>query len=591
MTWRLASFQARAGRACRCSRVATCHVLVGVFLAAAARAGVTPLIGRGEGADVVAVREDWLAFEPLTLEELLQHVPGVVLSRRGGLGSRLYLQIAGSPTGRVRLAVDGIVYDEPELAWARLFEVPVSAIERIEVHRYSDPARLEVWTRQAQARAPITEIDLGRGELKTRTRRVQLQTPRRSWWVSGRYDEVLRGTHDFRTDRVDAVSELFGSFNGRYRSFDVGFERPHDESLRFRFEEFVDNTHGSAQSEEDFNSARRVLNSLRWSRSIGGSRWTLDASHMAWSRSRTASGVPAAVDESRGTLALDVDVPYGDGHRHSLRLRANDHEALQDDELHTQYQRYDLELQTVRQAAGVWNAWVGYHRHEIAGGSWSARVHARWRGATWGWEAQLGRGVSFAGWAEAAGENGERPGVFASLALSRSRHNSTLRVAPFAKDLEHQTAAAALYFPSLGRGPRRIAGAIADADWRAATGNWLTELAARLAWVPWVDGDRGGHPQLQAELRGRWSRLDLFDGDLVVTLQTLWRLETRREFTSTTQLPSLATGDVRLHLRVMQRMLLFWNIVNVADIHYETHPGVRMPDRRSLYGVRVQLIN
>jgi hypothetical protein len=558
---------------------------------AAAPAQVTPLTGRGEGADLVTVRDDWLAFEPLTLQELLQHVPGVVLSRRGGLGSRLYIQVAGSPTGRVRLAVDGIVYDEPELAWARLLEVPVSAVQRIEVHRFSDPARLEVWTRQAQTRAPITEIDLARGELETRSRRVQLQTPRRSWWVSGRYDEVLRGMHDFRTNRVGAVSEFFGSFNGRNRSFDVGFERPNDESLRYRFEEFVDNTHGSAQFEEDVNSARRVLNALRWSRRIGGSRWTLDTSHLAWHRSRVASGVPAAIEESRGTLALDVDVPYGDGHRHTLRLRANDYEALQDDRIHTEFQRYDVELQTLRQASGVWNAWVGFHRHERFGGSWSARLHARWRRPGWTWETQAGRGVSFAGWAESVSEDGARPGLFASVGGSRTRSNSTLRFASFAKDLQHRTGAASLYFPSLGRGPRRIAGAIADADWRAATRHWLTELAARVAWVPWVDGERGGHPQLQAELRGRLTRLELFAGDLVVTLQTLWRIETRREFTDTTRLPSLATGDVRLHLRVMQRMLFFWSIVNVADIRYETHPGVRMPDRRSLYGVRVQLTN
>ena len=573
----------------------TCALLVLVsswlLPVTAARGQVIPLVGRGEGADVVLVRDDWLVYEPLTLAEILERVPGIVVSRRGSLGSRLFLQVAGSANGRVRLAVDGIVYDQPELAWARLVDVPVAAIERVEVHRFTDPARVEVWTRQSPARAPVTEIELGRGGLETRTRRVQLQTPRRAWWASGRYDEVLQGVHDFRSNRLGSQAAEIGTFNGRNRGFEVGFGRPDDESLRYRFEEFVDNTHGSASSQGDSEGSRRVLNALRWSRGVGASRWTLETSYQAWHRRRSASIVGGDVDESRGAVALDVDLPYGSGHRHSLRLRANDHEARSESAF-TQFQIYDVELQTQRRASATWNAWLGMHRHERFGNQWSARVHARWEKTAWAWETQAGRGMSFAGWADGTATSGERTGLFASLALVRARPRSTLRLATFAKDLEHQSTAPQIFFPSLGRGPRRVAGTTLQADWTLVGGGLgATGLGTSLTWLPWVQGERSGQPRVQLELRASWTRLDLFEGDLVVALQSAWRFETRRPFTSAVTLPAEATGDVQVHLRVLRRMLFFWNVLNVADVRYESQPGVRMPERRSLYGVRVQLIN
>jgi hypothetical protein len=82
---------------------------------AAAPAQVTPLQTPDPGADLVLVREDWIGLAPLSLEDVLARLAGVTISRRGGLGSPDFLNIAGALPGRVRVRVDGVDAEQPEI--------------------------------------------------------------------------------------------------------------------------------------------------------------------------------------------------------------------------------------------------------------------------------------------------------------------------------------------------------------------------------------------------------------------------------------------------------------------------------------------
>jgi len=76
-----------------------------------------------------------------------------------------------------------------------------------------------------------------------------------------------------------------------------------------------------------------------------------------------------------------------------------------------------------------------------------------------------------------------------------------------------------------------------------------------------------------------------------VALQVRWRLETQRDYTDAVSLAPLALGDGRLDFRILERMHVYWDVQNLADVAIETHPGVLLPRRTSLIGVRVDLFD
>ncbi|UCE02442.1 MAG: hypothetical protein JSW67_14550 [Candidatus Latescibacterota bacterium] len=555
---------------------------------------MTPLGGTARQADIVLRRDDWVGMELVSVEDLLRQQAGVVVARRGGLGSHVYLNVAGSVTGRIRVLVDGVDYTESEFQWPRVFSMLLVEIDRIELHRSVEPARLEIWTRKPDADAPVTEIDLGRGEVGTRTRRVQLHTPTQSWWVGFRYDELLRGFHDFRTQRLTSAPADLGTYNGRGRAVDVGFQRPTGERLLYRFEDYLDTAHGSFESVNDFSTSSRVLNALRWQRGVRGLDLTLDVSHQGWNRERRINAIPQTISEVRGRAALDLELPHGNLQRTALYMRVNDVEGerFQDDMVQrADYARYDVELFTRRGSDLFWNAGVGWHRDERFGNSWSAQAQLLSRRDAWEFDVEAGRGVTFRGWGEEESSAGTRPGTYAAAGVRHAGPSLELGCRGYYKDLQKQSSAAQLFFPTLGLGPRRIGAALVDVILAPKYEHLSWALEGRLAWTPWTAGDRGGMADLHAELTGRFMRWDLFQGDLEVTLQTIWRLETRRVFTDTVSLPAVATGDVMIDVRLLQRLLLFWRVINVTDTRWEIHPGVLMPQRWSLFGVRATLIN
>ncbi len=577
----------------RCIGVGLLLVLGAVPL----RAQVAPLSTPDVGADETLERETLLAFEPLSLEDVLRHLVGVALSRRGAVGSLEYTQVLGALPGRVQLSLDGIDLAEPELAFPRLYAIPLAAIERIQVFRSTDPVRIEVWTRRHTTETAATEIDLGRGDIETRVRRLQLLLPPRWWWVGMRYDELLRGRQDFRPTPATAAPASIGDYDGRGRSLIFGFERQGGERLRVLLADDFDNAHGSYESVDEITGASRVLGSLRWWRPLRGWQLVADVTQQAWERSRGFSTGVQQITETYGRVAVDLehDAPAGLGG--ALRLRAadvdGDREGVAPGPERRRFQRYDGELHLHWRGTFAWNGWVSVHHRTDLSTEWSARLHGEWSRGPWALHAQGGRGVSFAGWGEslAPGDDGARPGTFAAGGVRRQGERLTLSLTGAAKRFDRNGTATALLFPLLGSGPTRLAGGCAALELRLGSSAYPGALQGQLAWTPEVEGERGGLPELQAEVGGRVAAVQLFHGDLQVALRARWRLEARRDFTSSVSLAPYAAGDVRLDFRLLQRMLVYWDVQNVADTAVETHPGVLLPGRTSLVGVRVDLFD
>jgi hypothetical protein len=570
--------------------------LAGLLLAAgaaAARAQVAPLEPGRSGADLVLERDDWLALEPLSLEDLLQRAAGIVVLRRGGLGSLELVQVGASQPGRLQLVLDGIDISEPELQWPRLFDVQVSMLRRIEVHRTSDPARILLWTRRPEGQAPSVDFDLGRGSFGTRTRRVQLFTPPRAVHVAVSYEELLRGPQDFRTSRLGDPSELLGAYDGRALLVRIELQRPGDERLRVQYERADDNTHATSLSRFDVARSQRARSELRWERHLGPARFVLAAGHEVWDRDRVVGGVRTEVAESRSVAALDLGGPDDAAARAWLRLRATEisAERRQDGGLQAGAdRRYDAELQLGGSVGFDWEAWAGLHRHDVHGTSWSGRARL---GRTWGaWELGLegGRGVSFAAWGESrdAGFVGTRPATYAAVLAARRGRRLQLEARPFYKRLEGG-AVGPEWRAELRRGADEVAGALLQAGLVVGQELWRAELRAGGACTPHVHGPESGWPRRDGWAHASLSR-HLFRGDLVTTLRTDWTGAAERRLDGFVLAPYVQ-GDLTLDILVLRRVHVFWSLRDVAEARPALGPGVRGEGRHSLLGIRLRLLD
>jgi hypothetical protein len=565
----------------RRGRAATWVWALGVVLAS--RAGAQP--------DLVLERADWTAFQPISVADLLERVAGVVIYRRGGLGSPEFLSIAGSTNGRVRVVVDGMDYDEPELAWPHLYAIAVCDIERIALHRTSDPVRIEIWTRTAPETAPTVDFDLGRGDLGTRTRRMQFTTPEASVRVGLRYEELLQEEDDFRPAPETSPADLFGSYNGRNVAYAAEIRRG-AESLQLVHERFNDNAHGSFESTADVTRALRSRDRVRWARPLGGGRLRLDLSNLAWDRDRTVNGVAQQVSESRRHAGVEVALRERGGWQGTIQAQARRIQGELVGVRRAQFGEYAGELLLERTGSLAASASFGAHRDERFGNAWSARARAGWTHGTWTLFVQGGRGVSFAGWDEprSAGDDGQRIGQHVSAGLRRAGGRAGLDVDAFYKDLDGATRAAELFFPDFGTPPRQVAGMLARATWDDALASLQYGVDARFAWVPRALDQRQGIPRLESDVQAYLGRQDWFEGDLSVRIVGVFRAQTLREFDGF-QLSSFATGDLVFNVLLLRRVQVFWTITNLIDERYALHPGVLDPGRRSVVGLQARFFD
>jgi hypothetical protein len=558
-------------------------------------ADIGPLSPEGETADLVLERADWVGFAPLSLEELLRHFAGIHFARRGGLGAPQFATVLGSVTGHIQVVLDGVEMNEVDTNWSRFFGIPVSHIERILVHRTEDPVRIEIWTRPSRESRPVTDIDVARGTSVTRTRRLRFTTPERPVQASLHYEELLRGVQEFRVDPQSDTGAL-GSYAGRGRWIDGLLLRPNEDHLRFRHFDFVDDSNGSYESSEDATHTRRIQNSLRWTTSLLGRRLVLDLTNLTWDRSRTLTTGTTRWTDTRNSVGGDWRMVSGERLQVQARLRGWSASTMQDPGPQGRLSRarqWDAGVDVRAGKRLQWQASGAVHDHQRHGTSWSGRLGASWRGDLWSASAAVGRGVSFAGTTAdaASGDTGLAVGHSASAGVQRQGEHMQIGVRLWGKDFDGRLPVTQGLFPLLGAGPDRVGGAMAEARWDASHRNWRMGLGAQISWVPWVDGERGGLPEVQTELLARLARLDWFEGDLSVTVQAVWHAESRREFTQQTVLAAYQETGFDLNVRLLHRIVFFWHIGNAWDEIYETHPNVLMPARHNLFGVQVLLFD
>jgi vitamin B12 transporter len=83
----------------------------------------------------VITREDIDRLQPTTVADLLTGLPGVSISQTGGIGASTSLYLRGTNPTHVLVLIDGIRIGSVSLGLPALEQIPVDAIERIEIVR------------------------------------------------------------------------------------------------------------------------------------------------------------------------------------------------------------------------------------------------------------------------------------------------------------------------------------------------------------------------------------------------------------------------------------------------------------------------
>lgn len=540
-------------------------------------------------ADLVLRRGDWIALEPLSLAELLRGAAGVSIARMGGLGSLEFLHVAGSTNGRIRIFLDGDEIGEPEFEWPRLQLVQMSMVERVEIRRTSDPVRIEIWTREATGAAPRADFDLGRGTLSTRTRRAQLFTPPRRLSVTLSYEELLRGEEEFRSVPLGEAAAEFGAYDMRSLLVRLELRRAADEMLRVEHQRFNDNAHGSALTVSDVFRANWVRNRLVWRRPWSSAQLEVDVGQSAWDRDRTVGGSSVAAGDARTHAAIGIeraDSAWTAGARTRFVEMTGDYLAGGAQQRRS-FWRSEVEARAERLGIWCFGGTLGAHRDERAPATWSGTLHGGRKGSVWDAGLEVGRGIAFAGVAEAGGI---RSGEHVAATLGRRTSHTEARASAYAKRMHHGTHAVATFFPDAGAGPTRVAGLLLEASLHRGGGRRNGLVGISTAWTPHLRGDRGGLPEVQLRCRARASQ-SFFEGDLVVSAENSWFLDSERRFASGRRIVPGAEGDATVELRFLGRADFFWTVYNVTDARLETSPGVLLSGRRSLAGVRVSWLD
>lgn len=132
-------------------------------------------------------REDLGRWHGLSLLELLESLPGLVVTRAGWFGRPAGLAAFGLGGGRVRVFLDGFELDPLASATFDLQHLAVVDLESVRVERRLAETRVELSSFRLADRRPFSQIEAGTGIFDTRLLRGLFSTPtgRRSVLVLG----------------------------------------------------------------------------------------------------------------------------------------------------------------------------------------------------------------------------------------------------------------------------------------------------------------------------------------------------------------------------------------------------------------------
>lgn len=122
-------------------------------------------------------------FHGLTLLELLDVIPGLVITREGGVGRAAGVAAFASGGGRLRVFLDGWELRPLGATVIDLQQIPLVDVSEVRVTRGMTETRVEVETLRLPDRRPFAQIEGGEGDFATRLLRGIFARPLGEKWM------------------------------------------------------------------------------------------------------------------------------------------------------------------------------------------------------------------------------------------------------------------------------------------------------------------------------------------------------------------------------------------------------------------------
>lgn len=252
-------------------------------------------------------------YHGLSLLDLLERVPGLLVTRTGSFGSPAATAAYGLGGGRLRLFVDGWEVQPLGSATLDLQQVQMADLGSVRVERGLLETRVDVTTFRLPDRRPFAQVEAADGDFNTKILRGFFARPvGERWVVQGLFD--LAETDGFARQQPAGVTTIGGRVS---RSFGEG----RGVQLEYRTSAFDRGGAGDATLFPEVTDRREVILRGAWragdlrlhgvagrsQREQGGSDTT------AFEGSGTQLGVTAEYALPFGTLAGEARTFRGDG--------------------------------------------------------------------------------------------------------------------------------------------------------------------------------------------------------------------------------------------------------------------------------------
>lgn len=153
-------------------------------------------------------RDELLRYRGLSLLDLLERIPGVVVTRSGGFGRVAGVSASGAGGGSVRVFVDGYELDTIGQPTPELQGVGLADLESVRVERGPSGVRVDLATYRLDDARPYSEVEAAAGNYATRLLRAMLSRPAGS-------RGVFSASYDLVTTNGVGLSEPFQGAVGR----------------------------------------------------------------------------------------------------------------------------------------------------------------------------------------------------------------------------------------------------------------------------------------------------------------------------------------------------------------------------------------
>jgi hypothetical protein len=186
-------------------------------------------------------------FHGLTLVELLDRIPGLVITRGGGLGQPAGISSFSSGGGRLRVFMDGWEMRPLGTTSPSLENVALVDVQEIRITRGLQETRVDVQTLRMRDRRPFAQIEGGEGDFATRMLRGIFARPLgNGFMVHVGLDVVesqgFRRREDYTSNTgLARLSYAFGQDRGlqlEYRTTSIDAERQGGDQVTFPRESF-----------------------------------------------------------------------------------------------------------------------------------------------------------------------------------------------------------------------------------------------------------------------------------------------------------------------------------------------------------------